>query len=60
MKYQNAGEILPPELLQMVQDYIQGGYLYVPKRDEKTAAVPTRYQVELQKPSMVAQIKMEP
>lgn len=49
MKYQNAGEILPPELLQMVQDYIQGGYLYVPKRDEKTAAVPTRYQVELQK-----------
>ena len=49
MKYQNAGEILQPELLQMVQDYIQGGYLYIPKRDEKTAAVPTRYQVELQK-----------
>ena len=49
MKYQKAGEILPPELLRMVQDYIQGGYLYIPKWDGLTAAVPTRYQVELQK-----------
>lgn len=49
MKYQNAGEILPPQLLDIVQDYIQGSYLYIPKRDEYDSAVPTCYQIELQK-----------
>lgn len=49
MKYQNAGEILPPELLDKLQDYVQGGYLYIPQRDEDRSTAPTGYQVELQK-----------
>lgn len=32
MKYQNAAEVLPPELLREVQKYTQGAFLYVPKQ----------------------------
>ncbi|MGO0062891.1 CD3324 family protein [Brevibacillus fluminis] len=35
MKYQNASTILPKELLARIQDYVQGGYLYIPVRQEK-------------------------
>lgn len=30
MDYQNAKDLLPPELVRRLQEYIQGGYLYVP------------------------------
>ena len=30
MDYQNAKDLLPPELVRWLQEYIQGGYLYVP------------------------------
>lgn len=33
MKYKNAKQILPQELMDEVQKYIQGEYLYVPKAD---------------------------
>ncbi|MFC4401720.1 CD3324 family protein [Gracilibacillus xinjiangensis] len=36
MKYMKAREVLPDELLERLQDYIQGEMLYIPKR------VPTR------------------
>lgn len=35
MKYKNAAEILPDELLQEVQKYINGDILYVPKATPK-------------------------
>ena len=36
MKYAKAKEILPDELIQEIQKYIQGQYLYIPKdEDEK-------------------------
>ena len=35
MKYKNAAEILPPELLQEVQCYIEGELLYIPRSDSK-------------------------
>lgn len=31
MKYKNAKQVLPKELMKEVQQYIQGEYLYVPK-----------------------------
>lgn len=34
MKYQNATLLLPKELLDSIQDYVQGGYLYIPVREE--------------------------
>ena len=36
MKYQNAAVVLPEEVLRSLQDYFQGGLLYIPKADEKT------------------------
>lgn len=30
MKYQNAQLMLPEELLRAIQNYVQGGYLYIP------------------------------
>lgn len=34
MKYENAQNILPSEIIEVIQDYIDGGYLYIPKKDE--------------------------
>ena len=35
MKYKNAAEILPPELLREVQYHIEGELLYIPRSDSK-------------------------
>lgn len=35
MKYINAAEILPEELLKEIQTYIDGGVLYIPKTSVK-------------------------
>ncbi len=35
MKYVNAAEILPKELLNEIQTYIDGGVLYIPKTSTK-------------------------
>lgn len=32
MKYQNANDVLPGDLLLRLQGYIEGGYLYIPAR----------------------------
>jgi Mor family transcriptional regulator len=34
MKYKNAAYVLPPELVQLIQQYIQGTYLYIPVQEE--------------------------
>lgn len=34
MSYQNAEAVLPQELLELVQEYAQGQYLYIPKKAE--------------------------
>lgn len=34
MKYKNAGEILPEELVRKLQNYVQGEYIYIPKTTE--------------------------
>lgn len=50
MEYQNARHILPPELIERIQQYFQGGYLYIPASGPaKSASHQTAYQTELEK-----------
>ena len=48
MKYQNARDVLPDELLTSVQEYFQGGYLYVPQKvRNRPEQFRTAYKMEL-------------
>lgn len=49
MKYKKANDVLPEDLLALVQEYIQGEYLYVPVKDRHIAESPTDYKNELEK-----------
>ena len=40
MKYINAKDILPNALVKELQNYIQGGYIYVPIKHIKLQAYP--------------------
>ena len=49
MGYRNAEKILPPALLQAVQQYAEGECLYVPRREKqsrRTSAESARQQAE--------------
>ncbi len=37
MSYKNGKDILPPNLLKQLQNYIQGEIIYVPKKEQKRA-----------------------
>lgn len=49
MKYKNAGSILPEELINMIQEYVQGEYVYIPIKDKKEIRQTTEYDIELEK-----------
>jgi Mor family transcriptional regulator len=34
MKYQNATSVLPEDLIERLQDFVQGEYLYIPAKKE--------------------------
>lgn len=34
MRYVKAADVLPKELLDKIQSYVDGGYLYVPRKEE--------------------------
>jgi len=34
MSYINAKKILPLEVMELIQDYIEGEYIYIPKKEE--------------------------
>ena len=34
MKYIKAQEVLPEEIIKMIQEYMDGGYLYIPRKAE--------------------------
>lgn len=34
MSYRNAQEILPQELTELIQQYVDGDFLYIPRKDE--------------------------
>ncbi|MFD1177044.1 CD3324 family protein [Paenibacillus puldeungensis] len=38
MNYKNGKDVLPPRLLQELQNYIQGELLYIPKPERKRAS----------------------
>ncbi len=33
MRYQKAKEILPKELVELIQSYMDGGYVYIPRKE---------------------------
>ena len=33
MRYMKAADVLPPDLLEQIQAYIDGEYLYIPRRE---------------------------
>ena len=50
MKYLNAKTVLPDPLIKELQNYVQGGYLYIPVRQEqqKRWGEVSGYRTELQ------------
>ena len=49
MKYVNAKDVLPEEVLSMIRNYYQGGYLYIPKEQDCGIRRQTDYKIELEK-----------
>jgi Ser/Thr protein kinase RdoA (MazF antagonist) len=49
MNYKNANHILPDRLVQEIQQYIQGQYIYIPIKDKVMNTTPTEYKQELKK-----------
>ena len=49
MKYKNAKDVFPEELLLKVQEYIQGEYVYIPVNEKHVVKSATDYKIELQK-----------
>jgi len=47
MRYQNAENILPPDLLLALQQYAEGEIIYVPKRGKRTRRKENAYLAEL-------------
>ena len=48
MRYLNADRVLPAELVQAIQNYVQGEYLYIPTKNRSKTSV-TDYRMELEK-----------
>ncbi|WP_459481610.1 CD3324 family protein [Clostridium saccharoperbutylacetonicum] len=38
MKYAKAQDVLPEEIVQIIQKYVDGKYLYIPRKDENHKA----------------------
>ena len=57
MKYVNANEVLPEELIIMLQKYYQGGCLYIPKRNDFQVKHQTDYKIELEKRNQYIYLK---
>jgi Mor family transcriptional regulator len=34
MKYEKAENILPCDIIEMLQNYVDGGYIYIPRKNE--------------------------
>jgi len=49
MKYKNAAKILPPEMIEQLQEYVQGEYLYIPIKEREVHSNMTDYALEVSK-----------
>lgn len=38
MRYEKAQDILPSNIIEILQQYMEGGYIYIPKKDENKKA----------------------
>lgn len=38
MKYEKAENILPKDVIELIQEYVDGGYLYIPRKDDNKKA----------------------
>lgn len=51
MGYQNAAEVLPTSVLEAVQQYVDGQYVYIPRREDRRRAwgddTPTRDEIRV-------------
>jgi Ser/Thr protein kinase RdoA (MazF antagonist) len=47
VNYKNANHILPDRLVQEIQQYVQGEYIYIPIKDKVMNTSPTEYEQEL-------------
>ena len=47
MNYKNANHILPDRLVQEIQQYVQGEFIYIPIKDKVMNTSPTEYEQEL-------------
>ncbi len=43
MKYEKAQNILPDGIIEMIQNYIDGGYIYIPKKNENKKVLGRKY-----------------
>ena len=57
MKYVNANDVLPAELLSMIQKYYEGGYLYIPNGTGCAGKRQTDYHIELEKRNQYIYLK---
>jgi len=46
-KYANAKQVLPDHLVEEIQNYIQGSYLYIPKKERKAWGANSEIRDEL-------------
>ncbi|WP_434799393.1 CD3324 family protein [Terrisporobacter vanillatitrophus] len=49
MKYEKAQDILPSNIIEILQEYIEGGYIYIPKKNKKSWGENTNTKNELKK-----------
>jgi Mor family transcriptional regulator len=51
MKYEKAQNILPEDIIELIQEYIDGGYLYIPRKSDnkKSWGESSGTKVELKK-----------
>lgn len=49
MRYKNANKVLPTELIEQIQQYVQGEYIYIPIKDRAVDNNMTDYAIEIQK-----------
>ena len=49
MKYKNAAKVLPQEMIELLQQYVQGEYLYIPIKDKEVHTNLTDYALEVLK-----------
>lgn len=49
MKYTNASQRLPKKLLEQIQEYVQGEYIYIPIKNKQPKDLMTDYKIELRK-----------